>query len=61
MQGFLYGRDWSRGKVFFVQRCALRKFLVIGQNAHDQIALYAFHSFLKEVLTNADCARAART
>ena len=47
--------------MFFLQRCTLRKFLVIGQNARDQIAFYAFHSFLEEVLTNADCARAAHT
>ena len=33
---------------------ALRKFHVIeGQNARDQIAFYAFHSFLVEVQTNA--------
>ena len=38
MQGFLYGRDRSRGKVFLLQHCALRKFLVIGQNARDQIS-----------------------
>ena len=47
--------------MFFVQRCALRKFLVIGQKAHDHIAFCAFHSFLEEVLTNADCARAVHT
>ena len=38
IQGFLYGRDRSRGKVFLHQHCALRKFLVIGQNARDQIS-----------------------
>ena len=33
---------------------ALRKFHVReGQNARDQIAFYAFHSFLVEVQTNA--------
>ena len=41
---------------------ALRKFHVIeGQNARDQIAFYAFHSFLVEVQTNASyiCAKHA--
>ena len=38
MQGFLYGRNRSRGKVFLLQHCALRKFLVIVQNARDQIS-----------------------
>ena len=33
--------------------CALRKFhMTDGQNVHDQIALYAFHSFLVEVQMN---------
>ena len=33
---------------------ALRKFHVIeGQNARDQVAFFAFHSFLVEVQTNA--------
>ena len=41
---------------------ALRKFHVIeDQNARDQIAFYAFHSFLVEVQTNAGyiCAKHA--
>ena len=41
---------------------ALRKFHVIeGQNACDQIAFYAFYSFLVEVQTNAGyiCAKHA--
>ena len=41
---------------------ALRKFHVIeGLNARDQIAFYAFHSFLVEVQTNAGyiCAKHA--
>ena len=41
---------------------ALRKFHVIeGQNARDQIAFFAFHSFLVEVQTNAGyiCAKHA--
>ena len=41
---------------------ALRKFHVIeGQNARDQVAFFAFHSFLVEVRTNAGyiCAKHA--
>ena len=40
------------------QSCAMRKFQVIeGPNVLHQIAFYAFHSFLKEVQTNAGCIR----
>ena len=40
------------------QSCGMRKFQVIeGPNVLHQIAFYAFHSFLKEVQTNAGCIR----
>jgi len=36
--------------MFLLQRCALRKFSMLkGQEARDQIALNASHSFLVEV------------
>ena len=54
--------DKEISNTLLLQRCALGKFHVTDrQNTREQIALYAFHSFLEEVLTNADFARAART
>ena len=42
---------WPKRSCFNVG--ALRKFHVIeGQNARDQVAFFAFHSFLVEVQTN---------
>lgn len=36
--------------MFLLQRCALHNFSMLkGQDARDQIALYASHSFLVEV------------
>ena len=60
------GRDRSKVKTLLVQRCVLLKFHITegqntrdlitsdqGPNANDQIAFFAFHSFLVEVQMNA--------
>ena len=50
-QRFRSAGKWKQP--LFLQHCALHKFHMIeGQNTHDQIPSYAFHSFLVEVQTN---------
>ena len=59
-QRFRSAGKWKQP--LFLQHCALHKFHMIeGQNTHDQIPSYVFHSFLVEVQTNPTHARIIAT